>query len=52
MVSIYGISGEEILSGDFFHGYQSIDLRGLSSGVYILRVSSVNGLYYTKLIKE
>ncbi len=50
-VSIYNIGGVKVFSTEHV-GNKTIDLRGLSSGIYLLKVQTEKGLEIMKLIKE
>ena len=51
-VSVYDMFGKHIVSATIQDGYAEIDLSNCAKGVYIARLTNVNGVATIKLVKE
>jgi len=49
---IYDQLGQEVKSGDFTHGVNTIDVSDFSTGIYLVSVSANDKLFSTKFIKQ
>lgn len=51
-LTVFNISGQTVLSDSFLNNKKALDLSGIPSGIYFIRITSKDGVLTQRIIKE